>query len=89
MPQLSLKKRTACREAGNIKVLKSVTLLPADISPDIIAFFIMNEALESSQLMPTEAPLPLIAPNAAPTLAANSGVMSVFISPQIPLFPNI
>src|SRR3972149_7997948 len=62
--------------------------MPADISPHINALLIMRDTVSESRLQTTVDPAPIYAPNAAPSLAANSGLISMFEIPVTVEFVN-
>ena len=80
--------RVTNRVTGMLATSRSITLMPAALSPAIIARFSMRaERLESREVT-TVSPLRNVVPYAIARRVASSGVMSTFASPATPLRPN-
>jgi len=75
-------------DTGIGRVLISKTFTPVESIPVNIALLIILQAGFSSLLITTKEFFGRIVPKAAPILVAISGVISIFILPEMPLYPN-
>ncbi len=80
--------RIVSMDTGGAATLRSLTLIPALLSPATTARFTIRAALLVSRLTTTWEPAWMVDPYASASRRPSSGVMSTLTSPQTPMLEN-